>query len=130
MQIQSASPAFLVSDVAATARWYESALGFAVAGHFPNTEPYSYASIQLGGAEIMLLALGGYEKPDLSERRPEGIWDAYIRMSGVHELYRQCEGKAFVRAPIKKQTYGDWEFEARDPNGYVIVFGGDAQLEE
>ena len=130
MQIQSAAPTFLVSDVAATARWYESALGFAVAGHFPETEPYSYASIQLGAAEIMLLALSGYEKPDLSERRPEGVSDAYIRMSGVGELYKQIEGKAFIHSPLKKQPYGDWEFEARDPNGYVLVFGGDAQLEE
>jgi len=23
-----------------------------------------------------------------------------------------------------EQSYGDWEFEVRDPNGYVLVFGG------
>ena len=107
-----------------------SRLGFAVAGHFPDAEPYSYASLQLGGAEIMLLALSGYEKPDLSQRRPEGLWDAYIRLSGVHELYNQFEGKSFIHTPLRKQPYGDWEFEARDPNGYVIVFGGDPQIEE
>jgi hypothetical protein len=25
---------------------------------------------------------------------------------------------------LKQQRYGDWEFEVRDPNGYVLVFGG------
>jgi hypothetical protein len=23
---------------------------------------------------------------------------------------------------LRKQPYGDWEFEVRDPNGYVLVF--------
>jgi len=27
--------------------------------------------------------------------------------------------------PLKQQPYGDWEFELRDPNGYVLVFGGE-----
>jgi uncharacterized glyoxalase superfamily protein PhnB len=32
-------------------------------------------------------------------------------------------GQAFIRMPLKKQPYGDWEFEVRDPNGYILVFG-------
>jgi len=24
--------------------------------------------------------------------------------------------------PLRKQPYGDWEFEVKDPNGYVLVF--------
>jgi len=27
--------------------------------------------------------------------------------------------------PLKQQPYGDWEFEVRDANGYVLVFGGE-----
>jgi len=27
--------------------------------------------------------------------------------------------------PLKQQPYGDWEFELRDPNGYVLVFGAE-----
>jgi hypothetical protein len=23
-----------------------------------------------------------------------------------------------------ERPYGDWEFEVRDPNGYLLVFGG------
>ena len=29
-----------------------------------------------------------------------------------------------IQMPLKLQPYGDWEFEVRDPNGYVLVFGG------
>jgi hypothetical protein len=29
---------------------------------------------------------------------------------------------------LRKRSYGDWEFEVQDPNGYILVFGGDADL--
>ena len=124
IQIKSAVPTFPVPDVASTARWYSEHLGFRIAGTFPNQEPYAYASLQRDAAEIMLLSMPGYEKPDLSHRRPEGLWDAYIRMQGVHGLYEAVSGQPFVHMPLKLQPYGDWEFEVRDPNGYVLVFGG------
>jgi uncharacterized glyoxalase superfamily protein PhnB len=125
IQIKSAVPTFLVPDVASTARWYAEHLGFRTTGTFPKLEPYAYASVQRDGAEIMLLSLVGYEKPDLSARRPEGLWDAYIRLRGVHALYDAVRGEAFIQMSLKKQPYGDWEFEVRDPNGYVLAFGGE-----
>ena len=124
IQIGSAVPTFLVADVGSTARWYREHLGFRTAGAFPDIEPYAYASLQRDDAEIMLLALAGYQKPDLAGRRPEGLWDAYFRMRGVRALYESVRDEAFVQLPLKKQRYGDWEFEVRDPNGYVLVFGG------
>jgi len=124
--IRSSVPTFLVADVGGTARWYVDALGFDIAGTSPTREPFVYASLQRGRAEIMLLRLAGYEKPDLSARRPEGLWDAYIRMDGVHALFEDVRGSDFIQSPITKRPYGDWEFEVRDPNGYVLVFGGDA----
>ena len=124
LHLRSAVPTFLVDDVGATARWYAEQLGFRTMGTVPKHEPFGYASIQRDGAEIMLLRLAGYRKPDLADRRPEGHWDAYIRMEGVEELYRTVEGCEFVQMPLTKQPYGDWEFEVRDPNGYVLAFGG------
>ena len=128
-RMSSAAPTFLVADVGDTARWYAGQFGFEIAGTFPKTEPYAYASVQRDGVEIMLLSLAGYQKPDLSARRPEGLWDAYVRTSGVRELYEQMKGQPFIQMPLKKQRYGDWEFEVRDPNGYVLVFGGDADVD-
>ena len=127
--IRSAAPTFIVPNVAATARWYAENLGFETVGTVPKREPYAYASIQRDGAEIMLLGLPGYEKPDLSERRPQGHWDAYLRTRGVARLYEIVQGRPFVHMTLRRQSYGDWEFEVRDPNGYVVVFGGDADAE-
>jgi catechol 2,3-dioxygenase-like lactoylglutathione lyase family enzyme len=126
IRIHSAVPTFLVDDVGATARWYAEHLGFRTAGTFPGHEPFAFASLMRGPAEIMLLRLAGYQKPDLAARRPEGVWDAYIRMDGVAALYASVEGREFISSPLVKRPYGDWEFEVRDPNGYVLVFGGTA----
>jgi catechol 2,3-dioxygenase-like lactoylglutathione lyase family enzyme len=125
IQIFSAVPTFLVADIGATARWYEEHLGFRTAGKFPESEPHVYASLQRDGAEIMLLRSVGYEKPDLSTLRPEGLWDAYIRMRGVNEFYETVRDREFIKMPLTHQRYGDWEFEVRDPNGYILVFGGE-----
>jgi len=125
IKVRSAVPTFLVPDVAATANWYERELGFTLAGHFPAEAPYAYVSLMRDGAELMLLNLVDYEKPDLTERRPAGLWDAYFRMTGVEALYETVKGKPFVKMALKKQPYGDLEFEVRDPNGYILVFGGE-----
>ena len=122
--VHSAVPTFLVSDVGETARWYVEQLGFGLAGHFPPEPPFAFASLQRGGAELMLLRLEGYTKPDLSARRPEGLWDAYIRADGIGALYENLHDAPFIRMTLRQQPYGDWEFEVRDPNGYVLTFGG------
>ena len=125
VQIRSSVPTFWVPDVGRTARWYSEHLGFRIAGTFPKQEPYAYASLMRDAAEIMLLSLADYEKPDLRARRPDGLWDAYFRMSGVAAVYETVRDQPFVQMPLKHQPYGDWEFEVRDLNGYVLVFGGE-----
>ena len=102
IKVRSAVPTFLVSDIAATARWYEEGLGFTLAGHVPAEVPYVYASLMRDGAELMLLNLADYEKPDLTARRPVGLWDAYFRTNGVEALYETVKGKPFVKMPLKR----------------------------
>jgi hypothetical protein len=111
-------------DVGAAARGYAEHLGFNITGSFPGAEPFGWASIGRDGVEIMFLRLQGYQKPDLRALRPEGLWDAYIRMNGVHACFDTLKDQSFIQASLVQQSYGDWEFEIRDPNGYVVVFSG------
>jgi hypothetical protein len=50
--------------------------------------------------------------------------DAYIRMRSVREFYEVVRSDVPIHLELVKQSYGDWEFEVRDPNGYILVFGG------
>jgi uncharacterized glyoxalase superfamily protein PhnB len=128
IQFRSVAPVFLVSDVNKTAAWYAEHLGFETLGLFPAQGDASWASMQRGGAEIMLQRLAGYRKPDEYSRRDGGVWDGYIRLSGVKQLYDSIKDPSIVNMSLRQQPYGDWEFEVRDLNGYVLVFGGDEHL--
>ena len=119
-KLVSSAPTFLVSDVAATAQWYELKLGF-TANLFPKVSPHVYASLQRDGVEIMLLSQQGYRKPEIT--RPGGVWDAYIRMQGLVEFCNEVRAKIPLKSDLTKRPYGDTEFEVMDPNGYVLVFG-------
>src|SRR5260370_26744165 len=109
-RLSRAAPTFLVADVGATIRWYETELGF-TSYPFPETPPYVFASVSRDGVEIMFQRLEGYEKTDLHQLRDGGVWDAYIRMEGVKEFYAAIKDRVEIKMLLRKQTYGDWEFE-------------------
>ena len=121
--LRSAAPAFLVSDVSQTMRWYRSVLGFDTYP-FPKTPPHVFGILARDGVEIMLQRLEGYEKPRLYEKRDGGVWNAYIRTTGVTPLYRRLRRRRDVEflEALCEQPYGDTEFAIADPNGYVLVF--------
>jgi uncharacterized glyoxalase superfamily protein PhnB len=116
--------AFLVDDVGATARWYRDMLGF-VFDTFPDGEPFEWASLRRGQAEIMLQRSPGYRKPDLDPLRPGGAWNAYFYIDDADALFAALDDRATVRRPPRDQPYRMREFEIADPNGYVLVFGQD-----
>jgi uncharacterized glyoxalase superfamily protein PhnB len=121
-ELQSLAACFPVADISATIRWYEEQLGF-VGDPFPPTEPHVFAILRRDAIEIMLQRVDGYQKPDLYAARPGGVWDAYIRTEGVKDLYESVRGgEAEIVQPLRRQPYGQWEFEVKDLNGYVLVF--------
>jgi uncharacterized glyoxalase superfamily protein PhnB len=120
-KLSSVAPTFPVADVDTTIRWYETQLGF-TSYPFPEAPPYVFASVCRDDIEIMFQRIDGYQKPDLYHQRSAGVWDAYIRMEGVKEFYDAVKDKIEIKMPLRKQGYGDWEFEVRDPNGYILVF--------
>lgn len=120
-EFQSVAPVFAVSDISATIGWYEEQLGF-IGDPFPHSEPFVFAILRLDDVEIMLQRIEGYEKPDLYNSRSGGVWDAYFRVEGVRELFESVKDETTIVKPLRRQPYGNWEFEVRDPNGYLLVF--------
>ena len=120
-EFQSLAACFPVADISATIRWYEEQLGF-IGDPFPDREPYVFAILRRNNVEIFLQRVDGYQKPELYSRRAGGVWDVYIRTEGVKDLYESVRDEATIVQPLRQQPYGAWEFEVKDPNGYVLVF--------
>lgn len=118
---ESTTPCFSVADIATTMRWYEEQLGF-TPDPFPTNEPYVFAILTRDDIDIMLQRLKDYQKPDIYKLRDGGVWNVYIRMRGVKQLYDEVKDRVEILQPLRKQPYGYWEFEVKDPNGYVLVF--------
>ncbi len=114
-------PVFSVADVGATMNWYQSKLGF-WSDPFPANEPYLFAILFRDDIEIMLQRVENYQKPDIYHLRSVGVWDAVIRSSEVKLLYEAIKDEVTIVKPLRQQPYGAWEFEVKDPNGYVLVF--------
>jgi len=118
---RSIVPVFPVDDVGKTMNWYQTKLGF-LADPFPENEPYVFAILFRDDIEIMLQRIENYQKPDNYHLRSVGVWDAYIRTSEVKALYEAIKDEVNIVKPLRQQPYGAWEFEVKDPNGYVLVF--------
>ena len=123
MKLRSATPVFLVNDIAATMSWYMANLGFE-ADAVPNPPPHAFCILRRDDVAIFLQQLTGYQRPDHYAERDGGVWSAYIRPEGVHALYEALRSVPDVRViqPLRRQPYGETEFEIRDPNGYILVF--------
>ena len=121
VKLSTVAPTFLVADVGATIRWYESELGF-TSFPFPKNPPYVFASVSRDTVEIMFQHLEGFRKPDLYSLRSGGVWDAYLRISGLKDFYDKVKDRIDIKQPLHRQPYGLSEFEVRDPNGYILVF--------
>ena len=120
-ELRSLAACFPVADISATIQWYQEQFGF-IGEPFPPSGPYVFAILRRDDVEIMLQRVDGYEKPELYRSREGGVWDAYIRVEGVKDLYESVREEATIVQPLRKQPYGQWEFEVEDPNGYVLVF--------
>jgi uncharacterized glyoxalase superfamily protein PhnB len=122
MKIHSINPVFAVADVGATIRWYEQELGFA-GDPFPSHEPYVFGILRRDDVEIMLQRVADYRKPDLYDlRNGGGVWDAYLRITGLQQLYDRVKDHLELKQPLRRQPYGLSEFEVKDVNGYILVF--------
>jgi uncharacterized glyoxalase superfamily protein PhnB len=122
-ELRGATPVFLVDDIATTMEWYSSKLGF-TAEAIPPNPPHNFCILRKDTVAIFLQQLTGYRRRDNYHEREGGVWSAYLETYGVHDFYdslKQVSGVKFVQ-PLRRQPYGQWEFEVRDPDGYVLVF--------
>src|SRR3954467_1822968 len=121
MKIHCINPVFAVAEVGRTIRWYEEELGFR-GDPFPAHEPYVFGILRRHGLEIMLQRVPDHRKPDLYDSGNGGVWDAYLRIDGLAELYERVRDRLKLKQPLRRPPYGLSEFEVEDPNGYILVF--------
>jgi hypothetical protein len=115
--LDHAAPTFLVPDVASTARWHETKLGFNASFH-PKTPPYV-----CGGTAWRSCCCGRKATASRGSSARAECGTPYVRMKGLLGFYDEVRSRIALKSELTNRPYGDSEFEVEDRNGYVLVFG-------
>lgn len=121
-ELHGLQPVLPVADLARSVRWYCELIGLEL--DFLWGEPAHYGRVKnLGfGAPIYL---------HLSQVAPgETVSRAELRLHvgrDVDGLYAACRARGVaVGAPPADQPWGLREFELRDPDGHLLIFGAES----
>lgn len=125
--LNSITPFFIVDDLDATIRFYESQLGFEVrykGGGNGEVEDY-WAFVGRDRVMIMFKAIAPEVHPQPNgSRHAWARWDAYVNVDDPDALYAEfAEKKVKFNQELADNSDGLRAFEVIDNNGYVICFG-------
>jgi len=125
--LNSITPFFIVDDLDATVRFYESQLGFEIrykGGGDGESEDY-WAFVGRDRVMIMFKAIAPDIHPQPNRSRHEWArWDAYVNVDDPDRLYAEFAGKGVnFNQELTDTSDGLRAFEIIDNNGYIICFG-------
>jgi catechol 2,3-dioxygenase-like lactoylglutathione lyase family enzyme len=118
----AAEPQLFVRDIASSAEFYSTMLGFSVA--FTYGEPPFYSQVFRDGARLNLRQV---DEPvlDPSRRENEGLLAATITMDDARPLFLEYQQAGVDMAqPLRTEPWGARTFIVRDPDGNLILFAG------
>lgn len=125
--LNSITPFFIVDDLDATIRFYETQLGFEVrykGGGDGEVSDY-WAFVGRDHVMIMLKAIAPNVHPQPnSARHAWARWDAYVNVDDPDALYAEFSARGVkFHHDVGDTSDGLRAFEVMENNGYVICFG-------
>lgn len=115
------APVLVVRDVSASIGYWRDRMGFEVTGTFKD--PPVMAFLARGGVEFMLQGNGTAPIPGSNRGYMAGIWDAHVWVDDADALYADMKARGATVSDPCDTFYGNREFEATDPDGYIVAFG-------
>ena len=121
--IYNMQPSLQARDMRQTIDFYTNVLGFTLDAAEPEDAP-TWCAMHSGNARMMWTALEPpFDAPALSGR-------IYFYPDDVEQAWQAIKDRAqVVEAPFITH-YDMREFSIRDPNGYLLAFGGPASIDD
>jgi uncharacterized glyoxalase superfamily protein PhnB len=120
--VYNMQPMLQVRDLRESIAFYTDVLGFKVDGTWPEDAP-RWAGLHSGNARIMLSAFDGIAEPQLTGA-------IYMYPDDLDAAWERLQDAVAVEEPLATRPYGMREFSFRDPDGYLITFGANAEPHE
>jgi lactoylglutathione lyase len=120
----SVTPNLIVSDVAASTRFYRDVLGFAIKQAVPPEAPHVFVWLERDGVPVFLNArhAAAEDYPGVDSRPAGGTAALFFLVSDVDALHVSVAPHASVLMPLKTQFYGMREFAIADLDGHILTF--------
>lgn len=120
--LTGAEPQLFVSDIGAACAFFEQQLGFTVV--FSHGEPPFYGQVR---RDSVRLNLRHVDDPVFTGavREDDQLLSASITVEQVKALYTEyVAADVEFHQTLKRQPWGANQFVVRDPDGNLILFGG------
>lgn len=120
--LTQAEPQLFVSDLEDACAYFEQKLGFSVV--FTHGDPPFYGQVRRDQVSLNLRYVSGpVFVGDVREH--EQLLAAAITVDNVKSLYNELMAAAIdFQQPLTRQPWGAHQFVVRDPDGNLILFGG------
>jgi uncharacterized glyoxalase superfamily protein PhnB len=113
MRFQRLVPMLQTNDMARTKAWYETVLGFACISEDGDT----WCRLERDDVALMFMRNDHLGAPHATATQ-------YIYVDDVLGLWNAIKGTCKVEWGPEPMPYGLTEFAIKDPNGYLLSFGG------
>jgi uncharacterized glyoxalase superfamily protein PhnB len=121
VSVRSVTPILFVSDVPATAAFFNDKLGFETDFLYGN--PPFYGSVSRAGACLHLRFVHGPNRFSQQAAEEDSLILATIEVSDVKSLYEEFAGRGVAFSqPLEHQAWGGTDFHVRDPDGNAFSF--------
>ena len=123
-RISGLVPMLLCDDVQEALAFYRDILGFEVRDRMDDVGRSGWASLECGGARIML-ASPTYipAAPKIDGRHTQAFH--YLYVDDVAALHASVRERGWPATDLVVRFYGMKEFETTDPAGHMLIFGQD-----
>jgi len=122
--VQSLTPLLQVYDMQRSVAWYRDVLGFQVMSTYEPDGHLYWATLQLGGAVLMLNARYEDDERPPSPPPAQGREDTtlFFLCENVDAAYAELSNKAGRVSAPETAFYGMRQMEVIDPDGFVLCF--------
>ena len=122
--VQTVTPLLQVYDVRRSVAWYRDVLGFQVIASYEPDGHLYWATLQLGGAVLMLNARYEDDERPAAPPAAQGSEDTtlFFLCENVDAAYADLRAKPCQVRALETAFYGMRQMEVTDPDGFQLCF--------
>lgn len=126
MTLNALAPLLNVEDAERSIRFYVEALDFEIVRKAEFDGSVGWAALRHGDITLMINRSGNSDSAARRGRPSYGETVFYFYVDSAPDLHRMLRDQGIAVSNVTIEDYGLAEFRVRDPDGYELAFGSEA----